>query len=84
MTTQKFKLTKRTKGRVDWDKVNATTKADIRRHKAEDDAEAAADAAAYARRKQVGIATARRMKRDPQGRFISSRKTAPSKKRLTA
>ena len=37
-------------GRIDANRVDATTEADLRRHAAEDDAGAAQDAALYARR----------------------------------
>jgi hypothetical protein len=82
MPTHRFKLTKLTKGRIDQDKVNATTEADIQRYKAEDDADAAADAAAYARRKRAGITSARTMRRDQKGRFVSSRKTLRDNRKI--
>ncbi len=88
MPTRRFKLTKQTKGRVNWDKVDATTEQDIQRHIAEYEAEADADAAAYAKaqaQKQSRRAMARQMPRDAAtGRFISSKKTASGKKRLRA
>jgi len=42
--------TKQTKGRIDPQRVDATTEVDIQRHASEDDAASAQDAAAYTRR----------------------------------
>ena len=84
MPTRRFKLTSKTRGRVNREKLDATTEADIQGFIAEYEKEAEADAKAYARRKQARIAAARRMKRDNKGRFISSHKSNTAKKRATA
>jgi len=42
-------------GRVDWDRVDATTQADLTRQQAEDDAQAMLDAAKFARRVRMKL-----------------------------
>ena len=84
MPIVRTKLTRKTRGRVNREKLDATTEKDIQRFIAEYEKEAEADARVYAKPKRARIAAARRMKRDSKGRFISLRKTALSKKRLTA
>ena len=84
MATRRFKLTSNTRGRVNREKLAATTEKDIQGFIAEYEKEAEADARAYAKRKKARVEVARRMKRDSQGRFIFSRKSGASKKRLTA